>query len=40
MGKEVQKIFITDSDARHIKNIMGKMKTKGDRLINSGVVNS
>jgi len=31
LEKEVQKIFITDSDARHIKNIMGKMKKSEGR---------
>jgi len=33
LGKEIQKIFITDSDARHIKNITDKMKTSVDKLI-------
>jgi hypothetical protein len=31
LGKEVHKIFITDSDARHIKNIMGKTKKNEGR---------
>jgi hypothetical protein len=31
LGKEIHKIFITDSDARHIKNITGKMKAGGGK---------
>ena len=31
LEKEIHKIFITDSDVRHIKNITGRMKIGGDR---------